>query len=115
MRPGDGRVYPGRQDRSGCSLGLIGFIRVRCVRHGGHPVHHETLGSLACALGVVRFIWVRWVDWGKPWVSSCSSWLAGFIGVRHGVRQVQSWVHWRPSLRSSGSSDVAFLGAHWWT
>ena len=59
VRPGNGRVYQGWLDRSGCALGLIGFIHVRWVRHGGHPVHHETLGTLACGLGVIRFIWVR--------------------------------------------------------
>ena len=47
------------------------------------------------ALGVVGFIWCRWVHLGAPWGSLRSSVDVGFTRVRPGVR----WVH-PGSLRS---------------
>ena len=49
-----------------------GFIGVRV---GGRRVH---MGSLECALGVVRFILCHWVHWGMHWGSSG---VAQLIGV----------------------------------
>ena len=54
-----------------CSFGITGITRVclgdvrfTWVRPGGRCVHPGSLGSLVFALGVVGFIWCRWVHAG---------------------------------------------------
>ena len=44
-------------------FGLVGFSGLRSV---GCRVRSGWLGSLGCALGVVRFFRGRWVEWGTP-------------------------------------------------
>ena len=51
------------------SVGVAGLIR---VRSGSRRVHSGSFGSFRCALGVVGFIWRRWVP-------SCTLW--GSFGV----------------------------------
>ena len=55
------------------------------MRLGGCQVHQGTLNSLGCVLAVVRFFQVHWC---ALLCSSCSSGVAGFIGVRPGGRRV---------------------------
>ena len=50
------RCHPGWLGSLGCTLGVVGFIRVRTrVCPLGRWVHSGTLGSLGSALGVVGF------------------------------------------------------------
>ena len=102
------RIPPGSLDSMGCSLGVVGFFRGRWVQWGapwvssgsygfaagvrlrcrwGHP---GSLGSIGYALAVFMFIQGHWVHWGAPCVPSGSSVVAGFNGVRPGVRRVLS-------------------------
>ena len=106
MRHGRRPVHPGSLDSPGCALVFLWFVRGRwvqvaswvvssgvcvfsVVRPGGNLVQLCTLGSLQCALGIVR--------------------AAGFTGVRHGGR----WFH-KGSLGSLRSAQVAveFIQVH---
>ena len=75
----------GRRDRLGTlgslvftmvSSGSSGFARFCPWDRLVHP------GLLWCSLGVIRFIWGRWVHWGLPLVPLGSLREAVFIGVR---------------------------------
>ena len=59
------------------------------MRPGGRPIHSESFGSFVYALGVVGFIWRRWVYSGALCGSSGSLCVVGYIRVRSGDR----WVH----------------------
>ena len=72
----------------GCSgsLGIAGFI---AVFPGGCRVHPVSLGSLGCALGVLRFIRGCWFHCGTPCGSKNTSHLGSssssrVAGLRHG-------------------------------
>ena len=71
------------------TLGVIWFILDIWV-------HSRSLGSLGCSNGGVRFRWVHrgvlgfWVQWGAPWVSSCSLGFVRFIVVRPAGRRIHS-------------------------
>ena len=58
------------------------------VHPEGRLGNQGSLYSLGCTLGIVGFIRGRWVHRGAPWVSSSSSRVAGFIGVRPEGRSI---------------------------
>ena len=77
-----------------------GFIGVRV---GGRRVH---MGSLECALGVVRFILCHWVHWGMHWGSSgVDQLISVYLGVVGFVRG--RWVHWGALWGLSGPFGAA--------
>ena len=78
---------------------------------------------------VAGFIRASWVHWSSPWVLAGLSGVAGFIGVRPGIRRVNlgllwsalgivrfcycRWIYCGASLGSSGSSGVVlFIRVH---
>ena len=79
----------------GSAMGVAGFIG---LHSGCHQVHPVSLCSLGCALGllgtvgctleVMGFSRALWIHGGSPWGSTGLSRVAGFIGVRPGVRRV---------------------------
>ena len=60
------KVHCGSLFGLSCPSGVAGLFE---LRPGCRRVHPGSLGSWGCALGVVRFIRVLWVDWGAPWGS----------------------------------------------
>ena len=102
-RPAGRWVHSGAIWVSSVSLGFIrarpwcrrvhfclgGFLQARpgCRSAG---VHLGSLGSFGCALGVVGFIHVRWVNSGAPWRSSGSFGFDGLIRARPGGRKLHS-------------------------
>ena len=88
------------------SSAVPGFIG---VRSGVRRFHPGLLGSLGCALGIVRFIRGRWVHRGAPWWSSGSSGVAEFIGV-DGFIGVLSWVRQVPPGSCTGFIRVRPVG-----
>ena len=58
------------------------------MRPGCGRVHPGTLGTLECALGDVRFIRGRCVQWGTTLWASCASWATGLTRVLPGCRRV---------------------------
>ena len=115
--PGGRSVAP--RGSSGSSW-VAGFIE---VRPGGRRGRSESLGQLWCALVVVGFVRVRWVNWGALWrrrvrsLSLCSlgcalgRWVrsGSVIGVRSGVRLVSLgslWCAFQGALRNVGGCLV---------
>ena len=82
-------IHSGAQWVSLRLFGDVGFIQVRPGGHwvvgfiqvsaGGCRVHSGSLGSFRCTLGIVGFIWGRWVQLGAPFE------LSGTLGSSLGV------------------------------
>ena len=79
-------IHSGAQWVSLRLFGDVGFIQVRPGGHwviqvsaGGCRVHSGSLGSFRCTLGIVGFIWGRWVQLGTPFE------LSGTLGSSLGV------------------------------
>ena len=95
------------------------------MRHGCRCVHSGSLGSRACALGVLRFIRFHWVHAGAPSWSPGSFGVVGSTRTRPGGRRDHSrsfgslwcvlvvfvlcWVPARTPCMSSGS--IGYLGS----
>ena len=93
----------------GCALVVVGYIQFTGVCPRSRLVHPGSLGSPVCVLCVVGFIPGRWFYWGSPRVSSGSSGVVFFSGVRPwgvGIIRV-GWVHLDASLVSSRSSGFS--------
>ena len=87
------------------SSGFIG------VRPRGRRFRLGSLGSLRFAMVFVWFCRSSWVYFDAPWVSSGSSGVAVFIGVRIGVVGFISgrWMRWGTPLWSSDLLGVAWF------
>ena len=63
-------------------MGSCGFVQLTRIRPGGSCVHPVSLGSLGFTLGVVGFIRGRCIHSGSPIVSLGSSGVVGFTRIR---------------------------------
>ena len=94
-------------------------VRLKCLgsfglRPCGHRVRSASLGSLRYALGVVGFVWDRWVHCGELCGTSeslgsfgCALVVVGFVGVAGLIRV-------RPEGRLVPSGSLRSLGCALW-